>query len=225
MSTNTFQGRDNERNSSRVLKPPGGGSSDLFGTGSSQTAAESANQSKSKQTSSNIFGDPYDPVRDVRRSDVKAATEHEQKKQDLGQFETPAYVKAEKPQEDTQSKLFGDHSNQSRRTGKGQGEEFPVYDRSVYAAQMFHQKTNAQRASSYNPITGETYTGSEEVDEQPAHGKRKGGQNLGAYNPITGEEYREIQVQEAASNGDGPQKVRNSSKVLAPPGGKSSGIF
>ncbi|XP_021363010.1 microtubule-associated protein Jupiter-like isoform X1 [Mizuhopecten yessoensis] len=200
MSTNTFQGRDNERNSSRVLKPPGGGSSDLFGTGSSQTAAESANQSKSKQTSSNIFGDPYDPVRDVRRSDVKAATEHEQKKQDLGQFETPAYVKAEKPQEDTQSKLFGDHSNQSRRTGKGQ-------------------------ASSYNPITGETYTGSEEVDEQPAHGKRKGGQNLGAYNPITGEEYREIQVQEAASNGDGPQKVRNSSKVLAPPGGKSSGIF
>ncbi|XP_060063344.1 microtubule-associated protein Jupiter-like [Ylistrum balloti] len=221
MSTNTFQGLGDERKSSRVLKPPGGGSSNLFGAPQATTAAESANQSKSKQTSSNIFGDPYDPERDVRRSDQKKAEVEQQKKQE---FETPAYVRAEKPQEDTQSKLFGDNSNQSRR-GKGQGEEFPAYDRSVYAAQMVHQKNNVQRASSFNPITGETYTGSEE-DTQPAHtGKRKGGQNIGAYNPITGEEYRESQAREAASKGDGPQHIRNSSKVLAPPGGASSGIF
>ncbi|XP_033742782.1 jupiter microtubule associated homolog 2-like isoform X1 [Pecten maximus] len=221
MSTNTFQGLDGDRNSSRVLKPPGGASSNLFGT-QAPTAAESANQSRSKQTSSNIFGDPYDPVNDVRRSDQKAAIHKQQKEQ--GQFDTPTYVRAEKPQEDTQSKLFGDDSNQSRR-GKGQGEEFPAYDRSVYAAQMVHQKSNVQRASSFNPITGETYTGLDE-DTQPAHtGKRKGGQNIGAYNPITGEDYRETQTRESASNGDGPQQIRNSSKVLAPPGGKSSGIF
>ncbi|XP_033742783.1 jupiter microtubule associated homolog 2-like isoform X2 [Pecten maximus] len=196
MSTNTFQGLDGDRNSSRVLKPPGGASSNLFGT-QAPTAAESANQSRSKQTSSNIFGDPYDPVNDVRRSDQKAAIHKQQKEQ--GQFDTPTYVRAEKPQEDTQSKLFGDDSNQSRR-GKGQ-------------------------ASSFNPITGETYTGLDE-DTQPAHtGKRKGGQNIGAYNPITGEDYRETQTRESASNGDGPQQIRNSSKVLAPPGGKSSGIF
>ncbi|XP_069129887.1 microtubule-associated protein Jupiter-like isoform X1 [Argopecten irradians] len=224
MSTHTFQGLRDDKNSSRVLKPPGGGSSNLFGA-PTPTAAESASQSRSKQTSSNIFGDPYNPATDVTRSDQRAAQQEQQRKQGQLAIETPTYVRAEKPQEDTQSKLFGDDTNQSRRTGKGQGEEFPAYDRSVYAAQMVHQKSNVQRASSFNPITGETYTGSEE-EMQPSHtGKRKGAQSIGAYNPITGEEYKESQAREAASNGDGPQKIRNSSKVLAPPGGKSSGIF
>ncbi|XP_069129888.1 microtubule-associated protein Jupiter-like isoform X2 [Argopecten irradians] len=199
MSTHTFQGLRDDKNSSRVLKPPGGGSSNLFGA-PTPTAAESASQSRSKQTSSNIFGDPYNPATDVTRSDQRAAQQEQQRKQGQLAIETPTYVRAEKPQEDTQSKLFGDDTNQSRRTGKGQ-------------------------ASSFNPITGETYTGSEE-EMQPSHtGKRKGAQSIGAYNPITGEEYKESQAREAASNGDGPQKIRNSSKVLAPPGGKSSGIF
>lgn len=100
------------------MHPPGGGSSINF---AAATPAESAHQAKSNQTSSHIFGDPYDADRDVRRSDQKKAAERDQRKQEFGQFETPKYVKAEKPQEDTQSKLFGDDNSQARR-GRGRGE-------------------------------------------------------------------------------------------------------
>uniref|UniRef100_UPI00398F12E2 jupiter microtubule associated homolog 2 n=1 Tax=Pristiophorus japonicus TaxID=55135 RepID=UPI00398F12E2 len=50
-STSTFQGLENRPNSSRVLRPPGGGSSNIFGT-------TDVTSSKPHKMASNIFGPP-----------------------------------------------------------------------------------------------------------------------------------------------------------------------
>ncbi|XP_072916551.1 jupiter microtubule associated homolog 2 isoform X1 [Hemitrygon akajei] len=50
-STSTFKGLENRPNSSRVLKPPGGGSSNIFG-------APEEPASKPHKMASNIFGPP-----------------------------------------------------------------------------------------------------------------------------------------------------------------------
>ncbi|XP_043568000.1 jupiter microtubule associated homolog 2 [Chiloscyllium plagiosum] len=50
-STSTFQGLQDKPNSSRVLKPPGGGSSNIFG-------APDVSSSKPHKMASNIFGPP-----------------------------------------------------------------------------------------------------------------------------------------------------------------------
>ncbi|XP_060696105.1 jupiter microtubule associated homolog 2 [Hemiscyllium ocellatum] len=50
-STSTFQGLQDKPNSSRVLKPPGGGSSNIFG-------ATDVSSSKPHKMASNIFGPP-----------------------------------------------------------------------------------------------------------------------------------------------------------------------
>lgn len=50
-STSTFQGLENRPNSSRVLKPPGGGSSNIFGVPEEPST-------KSHKMASNIFGPP-----------------------------------------------------------------------------------------------------------------------------------------------------------------------
>ncbi|XP_066598082.1 uncharacterized protein Jupiter isoform X2 [Prorops nasuta] len=56
-STGTFQGLvDQSRNSSKVLKPPGGGSSDIFGTGPEETSARRVKQHNQSQLSSTLFG-------------------------------------------------------------------------------------------------------------------------------------------------------------------------
>ncbi|XP_046561838.1 jupiter microtubule associated homolog 1-like isoform X2 [Haliotis rubra] len=49
---------DSEKPSSRVLRPPGGGSSDIFGTA---TAPASAPRQQNQRNGSNIFGGPEEP--------------------------------------------------------------------------------------------------------------------------------------------------------------------
>ncbi|KAF7991282.1 hypothetical protein HCN44_002844 [Aphidius gifuensis] len=55
-STGTFQGLNADRNSSKVLKPPGGGSSDIFGS-SGQTSPRRIKNHNQSQLSSGFFGD------------------------------------------------------------------------------------------------------------------------------------------------------------------------
>ncbi|CAC5357196.1 unnamed protein product [Mytilus coruscus] len=60
---------DGQKNSSRVLRPPGGGSSDIFGSGSvghTKSAAEEQKQNSAKAAAgSNIFGGPLDNTEDA----------------------------------------------------------------------------------------------------------------------------------------------------------------
>ncbi|XP_012231944.1 microtubule-associated protein Jupiter isoform X2 [Linepithema humile] len=57
-STNTYQGiADSNRKSSKVLKPPGGGSSDIFGSGPEETSPRRIKAHNQSQLGSALFGD------------------------------------------------------------------------------------------------------------------------------------------------------------------------
>ncbi|XP_063414073.1 microtubule-associated protein Jupiter-like isoform X3 [Mytilus trossulus] len=243
---------DGERNSSRVLRPPGGGSSDIFGSGSvghTKSAAEEQKQNSAKAAAgSNIFGGPMDNSEDG--SGVKHINR--------------------KSQPSSQSTIFGGgpsaNASDLKKRDK-EGEEFPAYDRSVYAAQMTPQRRNIQQVSSYNPITNESYTGEEQQQDQQATAKRRGQNNVNqvsSYNVITNHSYEDENSYQQATpqkpgkrtlsnskeeghsrvagleqkntgtynpitgelignKDDGPQ--RNSSRVINPPGGKSTGLW
>lgn len=76
------------------------------------------------------------------------------------------------------------------------------------------QKTKPQQQATHSNIFGEQQQESPSAPQQ----KQK---PQGAYNPITGEP-----VGNAASNGDGDtKKVHTSSRVLNPPGGKSTALW
>nr|XP_034300713.1 jupiter microtubule associated homolog 1 isoform X6 [Crassostrea gigas] len=220
-TTSTFSGMEKDtKPSSRVLRPPGGGSSNIFGG----EPVQRGNGSRPK--SNDIFGtgpvEPTDDHRGKRRGG---------------------------PSDNSRDNVFGgstvqDSGSNTRAENKrrGQGEEFPEYDPSVYAAHRNPQRRNIKQVSTYNPITGQMYAGFEDTpDEIPFKGKRAQLTSMGAFNPITGEpiespqktmeeeeEERRRQAQRAQERGDGgnqppQQATHTSSRVLAPPGGKSSG--
>lgn len=57
-STGTFQGfGDDKRKSSKVLKPPGGGSSDIFGAAPEETSPRRVKNHNQSQLGSALFGD------------------------------------------------------------------------------------------------------------------------------------------------------------------------
>nr|XP_034300714.1 jupiter microtubule associated homolog 2 isoform X7 [Crassostrea gigas] len=201
-TTSTFSGMEKDtKPSSRVLRPPGGGSSNIFGG----EPVQRGNGSRPK--SNDIFGtgpvEPTDDHRGKRRGG---------------------------PSDNSRDNVFGgstvqDSGSNTRAENKRRGQ-----------------------VSTYNPITGQMYAGFEDTpDEIPFKGKRaqltsmgNGGQTS-AFNPITGEpiespqktmeeeeEERRRQAQRAQERGDGgnqppQQATHTSSRVLAPPGGKSSG--
>ncbi|XP_065931048.1 microtubule-associated protein Jupiter isoform X8 [Magallana gigas] len=208
-TTSTFSGMEKDtKPSSRVLRPPGGGSSNIFGG----EPVQRGNGSRPK--SNDIFGtgpvEPTDEHRGKRRGG---------------------------PSDNSRDNVFGgstvqDSGSNTRAENKRRG-----------------QDPGRNRISTYNPITGQMYAGFEDTsDEIPFKGKRaqltsmgNGGQTS-AYNPITGEpiespqktmeeeeeERRRREAQRAQERGDGgnqppQQATHTSSRVLAPPGGKSSG--
>ncbi|XP_034300716.2 jupiter microtubule associated homolog 1 isoform X11 [Magallana gigas] len=196
-TTSTFSGMEKDtKPSSRVLRPPGGGSSNIFGG----EPVQRGNGSRPK--SNDIFGtgpvEPTDEHRGKRRGG---------------------------PSDNSRDNVFGgstvqDSGSNTRAENKRRGQ-----------------------VSTYNPITGQMYAGFEDTsDEIPFKGKRAQLTSMGAYNPITGEpiespqktmeeeeeERRRREAQRAQERGDGgnqppQQATHTSSRVLAPPGGKSSG--
>ncbi|CAG2196759.1 CRAM [Mytilus edulis] len=257
---------DGQKSSSRVLRPPGGGSSDIFGSGSvghTKSAAEEQKQNSAKAAAgSNIFGGPMDNSEDG--SGVKHINRKAQPSSQSTIFGGAPSANASDLKK--RDKEEYNYTNKHHET-KTKSEEFPAYDRSVYAAQMTPQRRNIQQVSSYNPITNESYTGEEEQQNQQATAKRRGQNNVnqvssynvitnhsnedensyqqatplkpgkrtlsnskdeghsrvagleqkntGTYNPITGELI--------GTKDDAPQ--RNSSRVINPPGGKSTGLW
>ncbi|GFT63453.1 uncharacterized protein NPIL_660501 [Nephila pilipes] len=64
-STGFTVGLDGSRNSSKVLKPPGGGSSDIFGTSQNPTNERQKNKEAASNTQNRLFGgsDEINPVK------------------------------------------------------------------------------------------------------------------------------------------------------------------
>ena len=251
-TTDVYTGMEDEKSSSRVLKPPGGGSTDIFGSGSvghSTTNAQQEQRQNAQKAAagSNIFGGA------VNEPDDPNGVKHISRKQ----------------QPSSQSAIFGDaptaselkkrnqeecYTNKFHPETKSKSEEFPVYDRSVYMAQMTPQRRNIQQVSSYNPITNESYDGFDSQDQQQTSLAKRRGLNVNQasnYNVITNQTYDErmaepsplkpgrrtvsnnnsseegtynpITGQTIGGRGDDVQK--SSSRVLNPPGGKSSGLW
>mmetsp|Transcript_24185 Transcript_24185/g.39205 ORF Transcript_24185/g.39205 Transcript_24185/m.39205 type:complete len:250 (+) Transcript_24185:112-861(+) len=244
-TTSTFQGMgEDSKPSSRVLRPPGGGGSNIFGVEPVQRGGNT------RPKSNDIFGTgPIEPVEDHKGK--RRGGPSDNSRDNVFGGSTVADSGANNRAE---NKRRGQDPGRNRRvvTVKTKGEEFPEYDRSVYAAHLNPQRRNIKQVSTYNPITGQMYAGFEDSpDETPTKGKRahqnnvmgNGGQSS-AFNPITGEpvespqktmeaeeeERRRREAQRAQERGDGrnqqqppPQAPHTSSRVLAPPGGKSSG--
>ncbi|XP_063417658.1 microtubule-associated protein Jupiter-like isoform X4 [Mytilus trossulus] len=232
---------DGERNSSRVLRPPGGGSSDIFGSGSvghTKSAAEEQKQNSAKAAAgSNIFGGPMDNSEDG--SGVKHINR--------------------KSQPSSQSTIFGGGPSAN-------ASDLKKRDKEEYNYTNKHHETKT-KISSYNPITNESYTGEEQQQDQQATAKRRGQNNVNtvsSYNVITNHSYEDENSYQQATpqkpgkrtlsnskeeghsrvagleqkntgtynpitgelignKDDGPQ--RNSSRVINPPGGKSTGLW
>ncbi|XP_022323209.2 uncharacterized protein LOC111124552 isoform X8 [Crassostrea virginica] len=197
-TTSTFQGMgEDSKPSSRVLRPPGGGGSNIFGVEPVQRGGNT------RPKSNDIFGTgPVEPVED-----------HKGKRRGG-------------PSDNSRDNVFGgstvadsgaNNRAENKRRGQGvvtvktKGEEFPEYDRSVYAAHLNPQRRNIKQGA-FNPITGEPVESPQKTMEAEE------------------EERRRREAQRAQERGDGgnrqqppPQAPHTSSRVLAPPGGKSSG--
>lgn len=67
-STEFTVGLDGSRSSSKVLKPPGGGSSDIFGTSQNSTSERLRNKEAASNTQGRLFGTSNDIVTPVRKN-------------------------------------------------------------------------------------------------------------------------------------------------------------
>ncbi|KAJ8399873.1 hypothetical protein AAFF_G00406030 [Aldrovandia affinis] len=100
-STNTFQGMDaGAKPSSRVLKPPGGGSSNLFGPGDEATSTGS----RSHKMASTIFAAPEEPLGGPKRTNPPGG-----KSSDIfGEAKAPAPQQRPVPSSGASSNIFGE---------------------------------------------------------------------------------------------------------------------
>nr|XP_011426677.2 jupiter microtubule associated homolog 1 isoform X8 [Crassostrea gigas] len=200
-TTSTFSGMEKDtKPSSRVLRPPGGGSSNIFGG----EPVQRGNGSRPK--SNDIFGTgPVEPTDDHRGKRRGGPSDNSRDNVFGGSTvqDSGSNTRAE-------NKRRGQDPGRNRRvvTVKTKGEEFPEYDPSVYAAHRNPQRRNIKQGA-FNPITGEPIESPQKTMEEE-------------------EEERRRQAQRAQERGDGgnqppQQATHTSSRVLAPPGGKSSG--
>jgi len=161
---------EDSKPSSRVLRPPGGGGSNIFGVEPVQRGGNT------RPKSNDIFGTgPVEPVED-----------HKGKRRGG-------------PSDNSRDNVFGgstvaDSGANNRAENKRRGQD------------------PGRNRSAFNPITGEPVESPQKTMEAEE------------------EERRRREAQRAQERGDGrnqqqppPQAPQTSSRVLAPPGGKSSG--
>lgn len=188
------------------MAPPGGGSSNIFGTD-----PEPARQVKNYQRSQ-IFGGGDDA-----QEQVKTGKKHGAHPADSNIFgnsdeNKPATARGK------------------RKGDVGYGVDVPQEQGNVNPYLPPPQNAPVTRpvrgkghAPSHNIITGEAYAGHEGEASPLRTGRKRGSQRApegGAFNPITGEKYD-------TQNGEDEEeeKVKPSVKLYHPSGGASSGIF
>ncbi|KAL5011764.1 hypothetical protein ScPMuIL_010315 [Solemya velum] len=171
-TTNSIGMDDDQRPSSRVLAPPGGGSSNIFGAPDEPVKPRPAKH----QSGSNIFAaaETKSPAKEV-------VQKKDDSKNKLFGPPSPPTPNSQKHRDESHNKLFG--------------EPEPI----------LVNKENHKRDSP-QPVAAASTQG-----------------NKRGFNPITGLPYASPEAQSANQGSGDVTTQRNSSRVLNPPGGRSSG--
>ncbi|XP_076446625.1 uncharacterized protein LOC143283994 isoform X1 [Babylonia areolata] len=222
-TTSTFSGMNEEaKPSSRVLRPPGGGSSNIFGTPDPTPAASA--RTTGKPADSGIFDASSDAA--SKGSAQRSARDGD----------------------DSFNRLFGDKASSPAVSQKGTS----ASQRVDTHANLFgdvpespQEKTPAKSQSTHENLFGEPVA-SARGDRAAG---RYAGRGRGSYNPITGSDYKDLapnhhalHVKEApkpqkeqpplpCSDGEYQaregkmQNVQTSTRVTNPPGGKTHKLW
>lgn len=164
-----FEGiNDTNKPSSKVLRPPGGGSSDIFGTDLPQTPRNIKNHMQS-----NIFSTEKDSVKNTGEHPRRAQKNLDSYTRLFGEPErpfTPAknHMKSNLPfgasTEVAQKLLANGHHNHTN----GKGGSVSTSTSSSVSSSTENLKINGVSKTDGNPITGEGYKSNESNNSMPA---------------------------------------------------------
>ncbi|XP_076238986.1 microtubule-associated protein Jupiter isoform X2 [Calliopsis andreniformis] len=242
-STGIFQGLSDEKKSSKVLKPPGGGSSDIFGAAPEETSPRRVKNHNQSQLGSALFGDgPKSNSNETPRN--KPGNDSYNRL--FGPPDAPPTTPNAKNHMRSNIPLSGDSTSSSTSSlssvspAKSTGSSDSIAGvLNGYAASNGNNLTNDVtafrrikrfRGSSCitrNPVTGDG------VDVTPV---RRNVRRCRDGNPVTGTGYTEPQnngptMQNGTSSSNSSEKSDSSpaakapARTRVPPGGFSSGLW
>uniref|UniRef100_A0A8C4SQP6 Jupiter microtubule associated homolog 2 n=2 Tax=Erpetoichthys calabaricus TaxID=27687 RepID=A0A8C4SQP6_ERPCA len=195
-STNTFQGLDEcSKPSSRVLRPPGGGSSNLFGNAEENTSTHKSN----KMTSSIFAPPPEEPLSGPKRTNPPGG-------KDSGIFKEP-----ESGQQQTRSQPPGGKT--SNIFGESEASSVPrVHPNKPKDTGIFVGKKCEVNTEGVKPTVKPDEVQKPKQQEQapapaPSNKESEAQSNVDGHEPRLG------------------PRPRSHNKVIQPPGGKSSVVF
>ncbi|XP_045205617.1 microtubule-associated protein Jupiter-like isoform X3 [Mercenaria mercenaria] len=209
------------KSSSRVLRPPGGGSSNIFGAPEPPAPKEQVQQEMAQQSSTAQTQSPSNPTAE--------ANEGYQKNKPKGRAEAPFAMFAESGKSSAPSQF--DNCDTSSQNDA----DFRCYSVTDYRnaiAQNAAVKDRAHGAVQYNPITGEEYPAGygqqkkedEEEQEKDENEESEKDSNESNTTPtdVNNTSTEKTEPSPAPTVQSPPAPIQ---KVRQPPGGKSSGLW
>ncbi|XP_060585960.1 microtubule-associated protein Jupiter-like isoform X2 [Ruditapes philippinarum] len=188
--------------SSRVLRPPGGGSSNIFGGAEPEAPREQVRREMAQQSPATQTQSPSNPTTD--------ANNEYQKNKPKGKAEAPFAMFQESGKHSAPSQ-FDKCDTESQNDADFRCYSVTEYRNAVATNAAIRQKAHGAATGAFNPITHEENQGSsgcKEYDQRKIHPQQvirnqqnqeqpvrmvrgQGNNNTGKvqYNPITGEEY------------------------------------
>lgn len=234
-TTNVFQGMDSDaKNSSRVLRPPGGGSSNIFGTPEPPPPCEplpTTNnvspagaptplkpESKGKIDTDRLFGGG-------QSTEVKIRSGGNQKNQGCmnpitGRWSDSSLADPmSTPERASKKKVV------NPRTGLAADQTAPSPQPST--PERLTKKRGYYHPEGFNPITGEPITESapKTNDHKSVSQNGESNNNGGTYDPLTGKDLTEPKEQVSVLPPREMKVPHTSTRVRQPPGGASSGLW
>ncbi|KAL9872365.1 microtubule-associated protein Jupiter-like isoform X2 [Glossina fuscipes] len=196
----SFEGVDDSKPSSKVLRPPGGGTSDIFGGDMPQTPRAVKNHMQS-----NIFSTEKDHVKNSVR-------------QGAHRF----YFIGDQPRRgqknlDSYQRLFGEPERPVTPAKNHMKSNIP-FGSSTEAAQTLITNGNGH----YNGKCGSVSSASSSVSSSTENLKMNGHSKTDG-NPVTGEGYKPNDFNNHTPSMNGANQIINKNRI--PPGGYSSGLW
>lgn len=195
----------------RVLKPPGGGSSDLFGADNQPQTPRSMNKNRMQ---SNIFAAPEGQKAGNGETPRRAASGQDSYNRLFGEADRP-YTPAKNHMK-SNLPIGNDATDSGKTNGHSNGK----------AANGHHQNGNGIAPTTNGHSNGSSHTNGHSNGTSTSSAPSQNGSTHKNGNPVTGEGYKsggaaEINTTVPSLNGAG--HVINKNRI--PPGGFSSGLW